>query len=67
MTLSDLINALKTKNVKVTVLDAETDGIIITFFSEGIAGVEGDVSARTVRKWSLDGASSISVSLEAAN
>lgn len=66
MTLSELISALKTKNVKVTVIDAETDGVIITFFSDGIAGVESDVSARTVRKWSLDGATSISVSLEAA-
>ena len=66
MTLAELISALKTKNVKVTVIDAETDGVIISFFSEGIAGVEGDVSARTVRKWSLDGASAISVSLEAA-
>lgn len=66
MTLAELISALKTKNVKVTVIDAETDGVIISFFSEGIAGVEGDVSARTVRKWSLDGATSISVSLEAA-
>lgn len=66
MTLAELISALKTKNVKVTVIDAETDGVIISFFSEGIGGVEGDVSARTVRKWSLDGATSISVSLEAA-
>ena len=66
MTLAELISALKTKNVKVTVIDAETDGVIITFFSDGIAGVEGDVSARIVRKWSLDGATSISVSLEAA-
>lgn len=66
MTLAELIGALKTKNVKVTVIDAETDGVIITFFSDGIAGVEGDVSARTVRKWSLDGATAISVSLEAA-
>lgn len=66
MTLAELISALKTKNVKVTVIDAETDGVIIAFFSDGIAGVEGDVSARTVRKWSLDGATSISVSLEAA-
>lgn len=66
MTLAELISTLKTKNVKVTVIDAETDGVIITFFSEGIGGVESDVSARTVRKWSLDGATSISVSLEAA-
>ena len=66
MTLAELISTLKTKNVKVTVMDAETEGVIISFFSEGIAGVEGDVSARTVRKWSLDGASAISVSLEAA-
>ena len=66
MTLAELISALKTKNVKVTVIDAETDGVIISFFSEGIGGVEGVVSARTFRKWSLDGATSISVSLEAA-
>ena len=27
MTLAELISALKTKNVKVTVIDAETDGV----------------------------------------
>lgn len=66
MTLAQLIQALKTQNVNVSVVDAETDTEIISFKSQGIAGVEGDVSARTVRRWELTGASAIKVVIEAA-
>ena len=65
MTLLQLISALKTNNVNVTVSD--TDGEIIVFRSQGIAGVESDVSAREVKKWELTGAAAISVVLEPAN
>ena len=64
MTLLDLISGLATPNVSVAVIDADTDETIIEFKAQGIAGVEGDVSARTVRKWSIVGASSITVKLE---
>ena len=64
MTLLDFIKALKTKNVKVTVSDDSDD--IITFYSEGINGVESDVSSRNVKKWEITGAAAISVILEAA-
>ncbi len=66
MTLLDFVNTLKTSNVKITVKDADSDGVIITFFSEGIGGVEGDVSARTVKRWEIIGASAVTVVLEAA-
>ena len=62
MTLLQLITALKTDNVKVTVLEGETE--IITFYSQGINAVEGDVSARTVNKWDITGAKAITVVLE---
>lgn len=66
MTLAQLIQALKTQNVNVSVIDADTDTEIISFKAQGIAGVEGDVSARTVRRWELTGASAIKVVIEAA-
>lgn len=62
MTLLNLIQALKTDNVKVTVIEGETE--LITFYSQGINAVEGDVSARTILRWDLTGAKSISVVLE---
>lgn len=66
MTLLQLISALKTSNVNVTVVDADTDEEIIVFRSQGVSGVDGDVSARTVRRWELVGATAIKVVLEAA-
>lgn len=66
MTLLQLISVLKTNNVNVTVVDADTDEEIIVFRSQGVSGVEGDVSARTVRRWELVGASAIKVVLETA-
>ena len=66
MTLLQLIEALKTTNVNVSVIDADTDDEIICFKSQGIAGVENEVSARTVRRWEIAGATSIKVTLEAA-
>lgn len=66
MTLLQLISALKTSNVNVTVVDADTDEEIIVFRSQGVSGVEGDVSARTVRRWELVGATAIKVVLEVA-
>lgn len=67
MTLLQLISALSTKNVKVTLKDADTDSEIITFFSQGIAGIESDVSARTVRRYEITGAQQMIVILDAAN
>lgn len=65
MTLYELITALRTQNINVTVKDGDTDAEIIVFKSQGIAGVEGDVSSRTVRRWDITGASAIEVVLEA--
>ena len=65
MTLSDLITALKTQNINVTVKDGDTDAEIIVFKSQGIGGVEGDVSSRTVRRWVVTGATAIEVVLDA--
>lgn len=64
MTLLNLITALKTANTTVTVKDATDDSEIIVFKASGISGVEGDVSARNVRRWEITGASAITVVLE---
>lgn len=66
MTLLQLIEALKTPNVNVTVIDADTDGEIIVFKAQGILGVENEVSARTVRRWEMTGSTAIKVVLETA-
>jgi len=65
MTLAELITALKTNNINVTVKDGDTDAEIIVFKSQGINGVESDLSARPVRRWELTGATAIEVVLDA--
>lgn len=65
MTLLQLIETLKSANINVTVVDAESDSEIIVFKNTGILGVESDVSARTVRRWEITGATAIKVVLEA--
>lgn len=66
MTLLQLITALTTPNVSVKVKDGDTDAVLIEFKSAGIAGVEGDISARTVKRWTIDGCTAITVVLNAA-
>ncbi len=66
MTLLDFIKALKNKDINVTVIDGENDDTIITFLSQGIEGVEGDVSARPVKSWKMTGATAIEVTLGVA-
>lgn len=65
MTLEQFISTLKTSDIKVSVFsveDAETE--IIKFYSDGYAGVESDILARTVKRWSITSSSAISVTLE---
>ena len=64
MTLLQLIAALGTQNVMISVIDADTDDVIIEFKSQGIAGVESELSSRNVRKWTIDNALHMSVKLE---
>ena len=66
MTLLDFVTALTTQNVSVKVKDGDTDTVLIEFKSAGIAGVEGDISARTVKRWTIDGCTAITVVLDAA-
>ena len=69
MTLLQFISSLITQNVNVIVIDGETEQTIIEFKSQGYAGVEGDVSARTVKKWAIaptNIATAITVTLDAA-
>ena len=63
MTLETFISALKTKEVKITLMSLD-ENEIIKFYSDGYAGVEGDILARTVNKWYMDSATSIKVYLD---
>lgn len=65
MTLAELIGVLKTQNINVTVKDGANDTEIIVFKSQGINGVEGEISARPVRRWEITGATAIEVVLDA--
>ena len=67
MTLLELISTLKTSNITVTVVAAETDSEIIVFKASGIAGVESDLSGSNVRRWEITGASAIKVVVEESN
>ena len=64
MKLQDIISALKTKEIKVTIIDDGEE--IIKFYSEGYAGVESDILDREVSKWDITSASSISIYLTSA-
>lgn len=63
MTLLDFISALKTKEIKVTLLN-EDDNELIKFYSDGYTGVESDILAKTVRKWDITSQSAITVALK---
>ncbi len=60
MLLSDFLSALKTEGVKVTLID-EDGKEMIKFFSEGYINVESDILARTIKKFEITSATSISV------
>lgn len=53
MTLNDILSALTTANLSVTIKNATDD--VITFTSGGYQGVESDILARTVAAWSVTG------------
>jgi len=62
MLLSDFLSALKTEGVKVTLMD-EDGKELIKFFSEGYVNVESDILAKTIKKFDLTSATSISVTI----
>lgn len=64
MNLRDIVSALKTKEIKVTIIDDAEE--IIKFYSEGYAGVESDILDRDVSKWDITSASSITIYLTPA-
>lgn len=63
MTLETFISALKTKEIKISLMDLNEDEII-KFYSDGYAGVESDLLARTVNKWYISSATTITVYLD---
>ena len=65
MSLLQLIENLQT-DATVKVKDGDTDAILIEFKSGGIESVDDDVSARTVKRWIIDGSTAITVVLDVA-
>lgn len=65
MTLNEFLSALKTQGVKITLVDAEGNELI-KFFSDGFASVESDILARTVKKFDITSANSMSIVLNNA-
>lgn len=53
MTLFDLVSKLSSENINVAVVDGATEQTVIEFKSQGIAGVENELSTRSVKKWSI--------------
>lgn len=60
MLLRDFLVALKTTGIKITLVDVEGDEMI-KFFSEGYANIESDLLARTIKRFDLTSATSISI------
>ena len=65
MTLESFMSALKTKGVKVTLLDVE-ENELIKFYSDGYTGVESDILARTIKKFDIPSAGNITIILNDA-
>lgn len=64
MKLDDFLKALKTKDVKILILNNDEEEII-KFYSDGYSGVESDVREQEVLKWFVTGVSSIKVYVDA--
>jgi len=64
MKLDDFLKALKTKDVKILILNNDEEEII-KFYSDGYSGVESDVREQEVLKWFITGVSSIKVYVDA--
>ena len=62
MTLDNLLTTLDGKNVLVTVSDVDNE--IIRFYA-GTTALDDALLARTVRKWSVTGATAVSIILNA--
>lgn len=65
MTLNAFMQALKTEGVKVTLLDSDGKEII-KFYSDGYAGVEADILARTIKKFEIPANNSLNITLNDA-
>ncbi len=62
MILKDFLKALATDNVKVNLVKDGSN--IISFDSKGYESVESEILENEVAKWTLDGASSITVTIK---
>lgn len=61
MTLQLFLEAFTNKDVNITL--TEDGDEIITFVSGGTAGIESDVLAKTVKKITLNGSSSLTLAI----
>lgn len=67
MTLQDFISTLKTSDIRVSIFSvADTDAELIRFYSEGYAGVDDLLLARTVKRWEIESQSAIKIIVEEA-
>lgn len=62
MTLNELLSALATTTLSVTIKNATDD--VITFTSGGWRGVEDDILARTVASWSVVNGRNVEIVME---
>lgn len=62
MTLTDFLSTLKTSNVQVVVTDLQ-DVEICKIYASSVNALADDIEARTINRWQINGATSISVVL----
>lgn len=65
MKLTDFLSSLKTKNVMVTITDLE-DNEIAKIYASSYAALDDSLEARKIYRWTITGATSISVILKDA-
>lgn len=66
MKIQEMLSTLTTKEVEVTLIDAETEEDIVTLKAGGYASLEDSIEDRTVKKWRIVSANSIRVMLNAS-
>lgn len=66
MKLNDFLKALKTKDIKVILVDSD-ENELIRFYSDGYEGVESDILDADVKKWFINSTTAIKIYIDYAS
>lgn len=61
--LSDFLSTLTTKDVQATLIDTDTESVLVVLKAEGYASLDDTIENRAVKKWSIQSSSAITIIL----